>query len=106
MRTLLTVRANKVNTFYLTRAISTASWKFWTRWFFNFGGWMGSAVVVNSGLRYTETLIQIELRNALTKQAHRKVRVAFTKSRRLFPVLYGVQSESTTHSYTLSNPTL
>lgn len=72
MRTLLTVRANKVNTFYLTRAISTASWKFWTRWFFNFGGWMGSAVVVNSGLRYTETLIQIELRAALTKQAHKK----------------------------------
>ena len=72
MRTLLTVRANKVNTFYLTRAISTASWKFWTRWFFNFGGWMGSAVVVNSGLRYTETLIQIELRAALTKRAHQK----------------------------------
>jgi ATP-binding cassette subfamily D (ALD) long-chain fatty acid import protein len=26
MRTLLTVRANKVNTFYLTKAISTANW--------------------------------------------------------------------------------
>jgi len=76
MRTLLTVRANKVNTFYLTRAISTASWKFWTRWFFNFGGWMGSAVVVNSGLRYTETLIQIELRAALTKRAHQKYMAA------------------------------
>ena len=76
MRTLLTVRANKVNTFYLTRAISTASWKFWTRWFFNFSGWMGSAVVVNSGLRYTETLIQIELRAALTKRAHQKYMAA------------------------------
>jgi len=76
MRTLLTVRANKVNTFYLTRAISTASWKFWVRWFFNFGGWMGSAVVVNSGLRYTETLIQIELRAALTKRAHQKYMAA------------------------------
>ena len=76
MRTLLTVRANKVNTFYLTRAISTASWKFWTRWFFNFAGWMGSAVVVNSGLRYTETLIQIELRAALTKRAHQKYMAA------------------------------
>ena len=72
MRTLLTVRANKVNTFYLTKAISTASWKFWVRWFFNFSGWMGSAVVVNSGLRYTETLIQIELRAALTRHAHKK----------------------------------
>ena len=76
MRTLLTVRANKVNTFYLTKAISTASWKFWVRWFFNFGGWMGSAVVVNSGLRYTETLIQIELRNALTRHAHKKYMTA------------------------------
>ncbi len=27
-------------------------------------------VVVNSGLRYTETLIQIELRSALTRHAH------------------------------------
>ena len=71
MRTLLTVRANKVNTFYLTKAISSASWKFWVRWFFNFGGWMASGVVVNSGLRYTESLITIELRAALTKKAHK-----------------------------------
>jgi ABC-type uncharacterized transport system fused permease/ATPase subunit len=76
MRTLLTVRANKVNTFYLTKAISSANWKFWVRWFFNFGGWMGSAVVVNSGLRYTETLIQIELRDALTRHAHKKYMAA------------------------------
>ena len=76
MRTLLTVRANKVNTFYLTKAISSANWKFWVRWFFNFGGWMGSAVVVNSGLRYTETLIQIELRDALTRHAHKKYMTA------------------------------
>ena len=71
MRTLLTVRANKVNTFYLTKAISSASWKFWVRWFFNFVGWMASGVVVNSGLRYTESLITIELRAALTKKAHK-----------------------------------
>ena len=76
MRTLLTVRANKVNTFYLTKAISSANWKFWVRWFFNFGGWMGSAVVVNSGLRYTEALIQIELRDALTRHAHKKYMAA------------------------------
>ena len=76
MRTLLTVRANKVNTFYLTKAISSASWQFWVRWFFNFGGWMGSAVVVNSGLRYTETLIQIELRTALTRHAHKRYMAA------------------------------
>ena len=75
-RTLLTVRANKVNTYYLTKAISSANWQFWVRWFFNFGGWMGSAVVVNSGLRYTETLIQIELRNALTRHAHKKYMTA------------------------------
>ena len=71
MRTLLTVRANKVNTFYLTKAISSASWQFWVRWFFNFCGWMASGVVVNSGLRYTESLITIELRAALTKKAHK-----------------------------------
>jgi len=37
---------------------------------------MGSAVVVNSGLRYTETLIQIELRDALTRHAHKKYMAA------------------------------
>ena len=62
MRTLITVRANKVNTFYLTKAISQASWQYWVRWFVNFGGWMVSGVVVNSGLRYVETLIYLELR--------------------------------------------
>lgn len=33
---------------------------------------MASGVVVNSGLRYTESLITIELRAALTKKAHKK----------------------------------
>ena len=33
MRTLLTVRANKVNTYYLSKAISSANWQFWVRWF-------------------------------------------------------------------------
>tara|TARA_B100001173_G_scaffold70740_1_gene60077 strand:- start:162 stop:2339 length:2178 start_codon:yes stop_codon:yes gene_type:complete len=72
MRTLLTVRANKVNTFYLTKAIATADWKFWVRWYWNFIGWMTCGVVVNSGLRYTESLIQVELRSALTRRAHEK----------------------------------
>jgi len=72
MRTLLTVRANKVNTFYLTKAIATADWKFWVRWYWNFIGWMTCGVVVNSGLRYTEQLIMVELRASLTKRAHEK----------------------------------
>lgn len=36
----------------------------------NFGGWMASGTVVNSGLRYTESLIAIELRQNLTRAAH------------------------------------
>ena len=70
LRTLLTVRATKLSTFYLTRAISDASWVYWARWCTHFGLWMSSAVVVNSGLRYTEQLIALELRNSLTRAAH------------------------------------
>jgi len=70
LRTLLTVRATKLSTFYLTRAISEASWKYWARWTYHFGMWMSSAVVVNSGLRYTESLIALEMRNNLTRAAH------------------------------------
>lgn len=70
LRTLLTVRATKLSTYNLTRAIAEASWKHWSRWVVHFGMWMGSAVVVNSGLRYTESLIALELRNSLTRAAH------------------------------------
>lgn len=36
----------------------------------NFGGWMASGTVVNSGLRYVESLIAIEMRQNLTRAAH------------------------------------
>lgn len=70
VRTLLTVRATKTSTFFLTKSIAMASWKYWTRWVVHFGGWCCSATVVNSGLRYVETLLAVELRNALTRAAH------------------------------------
>ncbi len=72
MRTLVTVRMTKLSTYYLTKAISKASWRHWSRWVFHFGGWCASATIVNSGLRYFESLIAIELREALTRHAHAK----------------------------------
>lgn len=72
MRTLLTVRATKLNTYYLTKAISQASWRYWTRWFVNFFGWMATGTLVNSGLRYVESLLALEMRLALTRAAHTK----------------------------------
>ena len=72
VRTLLTVHATKLSTYSLTRAISQASWRYWSRWAVNFVGWMSAATVVNSGLRYTESLISYELRSSLTRAAHAK----------------------------------
>ena len=70
VRTLLTVRATQANTFLLTRAIAGGDWRYWSRWVGNFLAWACSGTVVNSGLRYTESLIAIELRNGLTRAAH------------------------------------
>jgi hypothetical protein len=64
------VRATQTNTLLLTRAIAQGSWPIWSRWVGNFLLWAGSATVVNSGLRYTEALIALELRNGLTRAAH------------------------------------
>ena len=36
----------------------------------NFAGWMCTGTIVNSGLRYVESLLAIEMRQALTKAAH------------------------------------
>jgi ABC-type uncharacterized transport system fused permease/ATPase subunit len=70
MRTLITVRATQANTFLLTRAIARGSWPYWSRWVFNFLCWAGSATVVNTGLRYVESTIALELRENLTRAAH------------------------------------
>mmetsp|Transcript_24698 Transcript_24698/g.84465 ORF Transcript_24698/g.84465 Transcript_24698/m.84465 type:complete len:405 (+) Transcript_24698:27-1241(+) len=70
MRTLVTVRMTKLSTYYLTKAISKASWRHWSRWVFHFGGWMTSATAVNSGLRYVESLIAVELREQLSRHVH------------------------------------
>lgn len=72
MKTLVTVRCSKLCVYFLTRAIAQASWKYWVRWIVNFAGWTIGGVVVNSGLKYTESLIELEMRLRLTKHAHQK----------------------------------
>jgi len=42
------------------------------KWFVNFISWMVAATTVNSGLRYTESLLAAEFRSALTRAAHAK----------------------------------
>jgi len=71
-RTLLSVKATKVSTYVLTRAISQKSWPYWAKWVTNFFAWMAAATTVNSGLRYTESLLAAEVRSALTRAAHAK----------------------------------
>ena len=72
MKTLVTVRCSKLCVYFLTRAIAQASWKYWVRWMFNFLGWTCAGVVVNSGLKYTESLIELEVRDRLTRAVHAK----------------------------------
>ena len=71
MRALLTVGLIK-STRLLDSDEGTADWKFGVRWYWNFIGWMTCGVVVNSGLRYTESLIQVELRSALDEKSAAK----------------------------------
>ena len=70
MRTQVTVKTTKVNVYYLTKAISQASWKYWVRWLATFAGWAGAGIVVNTGLKYTEAMIHVHARQALTRRAH------------------------------------
>mmetsp|Transcript_2828 Transcript_2828/g.10294 ORF Transcript_2828/g.10294 Transcript_2828/m.10294 type:complete len:490 (-) Transcript_2828:768-2237(-) len=72
MRTLITVRTVKLNTHYLTMALSKGSWNLWMKWFTTFAGWMTMGVVTNSGLKYIETLMSTEFRKRLTAYAHKK----------------------------------
>jgi ATP-binding cassette subfamily D (ALD) long-chain fatty acid import protein len=53
-----------------SRAIAQGSWKYWVRWLVNFCGWTAGGVLVNTGLKYTEALIELELRQRLTEKAH------------------------------------
>lgn len=69
-RTQITVKTTQINVYFLTKAISQASWKYWVRWLSSFTGWTVSGVVVNSGLKYVEAMIQVHLRRALTRRAH------------------------------------
>jgi hypothetical protein len=46
------------------------------RWIVNFAGWTVGGVVVNSGLKYTEALIELEMRLRLTTHAHDKYMVS------------------------------
>lgn len=70
MRTELNIKTSKMSIHYLTTAISKASWKYWTKWFVSFSGWMVCGVVVNSGLKYVQDLIEMEVRASLTRHAH------------------------------------
>eukprot|EP00300_Choanocystis_sp_HF-7_P036960 c5292_g1_i1.p1 GENE.c5292_g1_i1~~c5292_g1_i1.p1 ORF type:complete len:683 (+),score=189.46 c5292_g1_i1:22-2049(+) len=72
MRTLVTVRTSKICVYFLTRAITQGSWKYWVRWLISFFGWMCAGVVVNTGLKYTEAQIENEFRKQLTKHIHHK----------------------------------
>ena len=72
MRTVLTVKATQTNAYLLTRSIAQGSWKVWSRWVVSFVLWGAGATVVNSGLKHTEALLAIELRNGLTRAAHAK----------------------------------
>lgn len=70
MRTLLTVRVVKTNVYFLSKAIAGASWQYWANWVASFCLWMVGSIVVNSGLRWTETQISLEFRERLTQHAH------------------------------------
>lgn len=71
LRTLLTIRAQRLNAQYLTSAIARASWETWAKWIAHFGVWMGIGTVTNIGLKYLETNIAASLRSRLTRHVHR-----------------------------------
>ena len=72
MRTFLTITCVKASVITITQAISRASWEAWVRWLVNFSMWMGGGIMVNSGLRFCESLIALNIRRSLTAYAHSK----------------------------------
>jgi len=72
LRTFLTINCVKNSISTLTEAISRASWKVWVRWFVDFCMWMLGGVIANSGLRFFESLIALEVRRKLTHYAHKQ----------------------------------
>jgi ATP-binding cassette subfamily D (ALD) long-chain fatty acid import protein len=70
MRTLLTVKATKLNVYFLTKAITKASFAYWTKWLVSFAGWMCCGVSINASLRYFENLIALVMRKKLTTYVH------------------------------------
>eukprot|EP00466_Bigelowiella_natans_P007891 jgi/Bigna1/53123/estExt_Genewise1Plus.C_150181 len=71
LRTLLTVRLNRVNTLFLTQAISRASYRHWARWIINMIGWTIMGTFNNAALRYVETLCGLRFRHRLTSHLHK-----------------------------------
>jgi ABC-type uncharacterized transport system fused permease/ATPase subunit len=76
MKTFLTVRCSKLSVYFLTRAIAAASWRYWVRWVVSFLGWTAGGVVVNSGLKYMETEVALEVRRRLTRHIHARYMAA------------------------------
>ncbi|KAK3284414.1 hypothetical protein CYMTET_7938 [Cymbomonas tetramitiformis] len=72
MRTLISVKTAKLSVYYLTTAMSKGSWTHWTRWLSNFAAWTVMGTTVNTGLKYFESLIALEVRDKVTKHAHAK----------------------------------
>jgi ABC-type uncharacterized transport system fused permease/ATPase subunit len=72
MRTFLTITCVKASVSTITQAIARASWEHWVRWLVNFSMWMGGGILVNSGLRFCESLIALNIRRSLTAYAHSK----------------------------------
>ena len=71
LRTLLTIRAQRLNAGYLTSAIARASFRTWAKWIAHFAVWMGIGTVTNIGLKYLETNLAASLRSRLTRHVHR-----------------------------------
>jgi ABC-type uncharacterized transport system fused permease/ATPase subunit len=69
-RALLSVKATRATVYFLSSAISRASWPHWTNWLSSFFFWMCGGVAINSGLHFVETLIALSVREALTQHIH------------------------------------
>jgi ABC-type uncharacterized transport system fused permease/ATPase subunit len=70
-RTFLSINCVKASIQAITHAIGGASWKWWVRWLWSFTLWMVGGIIVNSGLRFGESLLAIQIRSALTQHIHK-----------------------------------